>query len=133
MTRSKRFLGQYIVKICPYDGREFQTGNKQQIYCCHAHYRQDSERRRRARKYAEREVEVSRAPGASYRLNIREFTAEPPERRQKAPEPVVERYLKIPVRAMSNFQSTIALNMPSLDDGTCAHGRLEDCWECRLG
>lgn len=128
----KRFLGQYIVKVCPYDGVEFQTENKQQTYCTPSHQQLDKQRRRRQRIYAERPVEVSSTPGASYRLQIREFTAEAPERREKAPEPVVERYLKLPIRTMSNFQSTFGLNMPELDGGTCEHGRYGDCWECRL-
>lgn len=129
----KRFLGQYIVKVCPYDGAEFRTENKQQTYCTDSHRQLDKQRRRRAREAVVKDREkVLAKPWGEYRVKYLYTPLEAPERLLKAPEPVVERYLKLPIRTMSNFQSTFGLNMPELDDGTCTHGRYGDCWECRL-
>ena len=129
----RQALGNYIVKICPWKNHEFRTDNPRKVYCTDAHRRTDVTARRRKRQYAEREIEVSSKPGASYRLSFKEFTEEVPEVRVVASTPVVKHYTKIPVRAMSGFSSITGYNLPVLDDGTCIHGELGDCWRCRLG
>ena len=132
--KTQRFLGNYIVKVCPYDGAEFQTGNRRQAYCSPSHQRLDKQRRRRQREQAARDRErVLAKPWGEYRVKYLYEPLEAPERRLKAPEPVVERYQKIPVMAMSNFQSTFSYNLPLLDDGTCVHGHSSNCPECWLG
>lgn len=132
--KTKRFLGGFIVKTCPWGNHEFETDSKQKTYCSELHQKLDKQKRRRARIYSEREITVSDKPGASYRLNLREYVEEAPAVRTPAttPKPVVEFYRKLPVRAMSNFQSISGVNLPALDDGTCSHGYLSDCPHCWL-
>lgn len=130
--KPKRFLGGYIVKVCPWKNHEFETDDPSRVYCSIGHKKQENERRRRERIYASREtLPISSKPGASYNLRIREVR-EAPIVMTKSPEPVVQYYKKLPVRAMSNFQSTYNAQLPSLDDGACAHGRVGDCFECWL-
>lgn len=133
--KAKHFLGGYIVKTCPWKNHEFRTDSPRKVYCSPQHQQQDKKDRKRQRQYREREIaETLAKPWGEWRLAHRELL-EAPEKRTAAttPAPVVEHYIKVPVRVMSNFQSTLGANLPELDDGTCTHGYLYDCPRCWLG
>ena len=134
----RQSLGGYIVRVCPYKDHEFTTDNPNKKYCSEKHKIAHTQQKRRARQYAEREsLPISSKPGASYRvLSMPEVTGEVPVKytsAKDAPKPVVERYQKIPMRALSNFQSTYAAHLPNLDEGLCPHGRWGQCESCWLG